>query len=121
VSFHHTICFFESHCNNICKFVGIYRGIISYNISMDKLYCRVNFIDKVVGKSYMSSYFYCFFYLFFSRCNSLGLLRDMAMEKFVGKIHCNLQTEKIILVFPFIFVKFLVVNYMQMQQLKEKI
>jgi len=43
------------------------------------------------------------------------------MEKSVGKIYYNLQTEKIMSVFPFIFVKFLVINYMQMQQLKEKI
>jgi hypothetical protein len=42
------------------------------------------------------------------------------MEKSVSKIHCNLQTEKLMSMFPFIFVKFLVVIYMKMQKLKEK-
>jgi hypothetical protein len=93
----------------------------------DVLYLQVNSVGNVVYKNYKSSYCLAFFYFLFSQCNSLCIYRGSFLSVFTdrymdGKFYQYRSSQhtdiKIMSVFSFVFVNFLIVNHMLELHLK---
>jgi len=66
----------------------------------------INSIGNSVGKNNMSLFFFCFVLIFFFYCNSLGIYRENIS---VNKIPRKFTNKNIPLIFPFVFIDFLIV------------
>jgi hypothetical protein len=79
---------------------------------------KLYFVSNIVCKNNTTSLLFTSSFLipFFLQCNSLNihwwklyLLRDIAKNYFINKVHCNLPTEIWSLVFLFLFANFQIV------------